>query len=78
MVGLGLEESRWPRGAARDVLASPSPCSAAAACSAFLASGLDAKPGKTGSEVVADEEDEEEDEGDALGIAVLPVESLIL
>ena len=46
---------------------------------AFLASGLDAKPGKSGSEVVADEEDEEEeDEGDAWGIAVLPVESLIL
>ena len=46
---------------------------------AFLASGLDAKPGKRGSEVAADEEDEEEeDEGDAWGIAVLPVESLIL
>ena len=46
---------------------------------AFLASGLDAKPGKTGSELVADEEDdEEEDEGDAWGIAVVPVESLIL
>ena len=44
-----------------------------------MASGLDAKPGKSRSEVVADEEDEEEeDEGDAWGIAVLPVESLIL